>query len=116
MSEHGEYRLAPVTLQVIVPPLHKSDEQIDDILLGTWPTVISCLHTATAKRSSGLLNSILQGRTSPIAASHIALYQWYPRIIDSTSKLVRRSLAILQRKLSEAARELNKSNFSLNLL
>ena len=69
----AEYCLVPVILQVIVPPRRKNEEQINDIRLDTWPTVTSPRTTATANLSSGLLNSNIQGSSSPIVASHMAL-------------------------------------------
>ena len=44
----AEYHLVPVARQIIVPYLHKNDEQMNDILFDTLPMVISCLHTITA--------------------------------------------------------------------
>ena len=34
----AENLLEPVTLQVMEPPCLKNDEQIDELLFGTWPT------------------------------------------------------------------------------
>ena len=47
----AEYLLGPVTLHVMVPPRCKNDEQIEEILLGTWPTTTSDLQMATANKS-----------------------------------------------------------------
>ena len=49
-----ECRLAPATLQSMVPPRLKSIEHVDDIFLGTCPTVTPDFTTATAKGSRWL--------------------------------------------------------------
>ena len=43
-----EYLLPPIRIQLIAPPLAKNREQIQDIPLGIWPTMVSSLSTATA--------------------------------------------------------------------
>ena len=88
VKEHGiltpswgrssEYFLLPVTVQRIKPPCHKRDKHMAEIFRGTCLTVVLFFRTATAKGSCLLLSSLWHWSISPMAASQISLYSWYP--------------------------------------
>ena len=53
----AKYFLLPVTLHKIVPFFLRNNEQIADIFLGTWPTVVSSFTIATTKELTVLNGS-----------------------------------------------------------
>ena len=71
-----EYCLGPVTQQIIEPCLCKYNEQMDEIFLGTWPTIVSPFITATAKASFKFPSSLLHGSSSPPVESQVSLQVW----------------------------------------
>ena len=85
-SRSAEYLQGPVTLHETVDPARpRNTQQAANIALGIWATIMSDLHTATAKRSWILFLSSLHASSSPRWLSQISLYTWFPRIIESTA-------------------------------
>lgn len=75
----AEYLLLSVTIQCILPPLLKNNEQSLDIFRGKCPMTLPPFTTATAYLSFSSVGSLSHSSSSPTVASQMCLYTWYPR-------------------------------------